>query len=1429
MIEPFPADFLHLLRALPRDDERPERPLKKLRLEAPETETLFVGRGALTISRDQPHLNVVDNRSFSRSHIGEYVTLSLSSSPQNSDEAAVSIVSRSGSPVNPLSVTIALPSGVLTAEASAIINAAGNDGLKRCQEAGLTSVFDVEVSHHEGRIDIHLSFELYWESRTHYHSPLGHQSYQTIRTVLDTFFPLDGKSAHDSAEWSPLDFYEAAYTPPKEDNTLESVDIPGMTSTLYPFQKRTLKWLLRREGVEWSKENPGSPSRLKRLGEESPDRLPLSFRRVRDLNGRECYLSDVFHLIATDLTHFRASEQFLKGGILAEEMGLGKTLEMIGLILLHPRPEQNPELNFDDPHAINPTGATLVVTPESLRRQWMDELSRHAPHLKIMNYAGCKVRDREEELSLVYELAEQDIVITTYSVLATELNYVLEPPARSRRHERKYYRTKSPLMQLLWWRVCLDEAQMIESGVSRAAEVAKLVPRVHAWGITGTPVKNAVQDLRGLLIFLRYEPFNFLTESWKDLTTRHKAVFRQLFHALALRHTKAAVRDEIKLPRQNRYVITVPFAAVEEQHYQSMFKEMTEDCDLDAQGTPVVMNWKPENYHDRMGTWLNRLRQAALHPEVLIRRLYGGTRNRPMRTVDEVLDAMIEQNERTIITEQRGYLMSRLTRGQLLENGPRVKEALAIWEKVRGEVAPIVDDFQKKLDNAIREASGGRVWAEGADGYELENETYSQEHQAGIAELRRKLRSILEVQHRAVFFCANAYFQIKENKDFTEPDSEEFKRLQGLEDEAYETAKTIRRKILAESYRKTEALRNRLSSRASEQSFTTIPELVVKKERGLESRSLIGQLEELYEILNQQADQLDEWREQVIQILLEPLVDEDEEGVERTGEEFADSTKLQDKLLAYVSVLRAAVADRQDAITGQINERVRHEMQMETANALDGTTSYGPLFLELKATRDRLKPDQAVSSMRGIISGLRQIKNRYFKEDANAGERQNLEAQVVNLHMLAIQKDMMAQTKAATAMESELELFTTTMNARVEYYRQLQAVSDSVLPYENGKDDRTMQGMQAAEDKLQQRLAAAESKHRYLVNLKETGSKSSEPRICVICQTPFVAGVLTICGHQFCKECMMLWFRAHRNCPVCKQHLKPSNLHDIVLKPQQLRIHAEAIDEGSSGGTEGNSAPGSSKHVQPSQSVIYTGFSPDKLEAIRNIDLDGPSFTTKVDNLVRHLLWLRQSDPGSKSIIYSSFSYFLLILENAFKRYRIGYTSITKPNGIKTFKEDPSIEVFILYARSHSSGLNLVNANHVFLCEPLLNTALELQAIARIDRIGQQHETTVWLYVIDGTVEESIYNLSVKRRIEHIGRMGKGKSQETTAAEFDMANALEMEQAPQLSRLIRKDGIGGEVVDKRDVWQCLFGQNLEPPQAGVPTEGGWSSISSEAV
>lgn len=281
----------------------------------------------------------------------------------------------------------------------------------------------------------------------------------------------------------------------------------------------------------------------------------------------------------------------------------------------------------------------------------------------------------------------------------------------------------------------------------------------------------------------------------------------------------------------------------------------------------------------------------------------------------------------------------------------------------------------------------------------------------------------------------------------------------------------------------------------------------------------------------------------------------------------------------------------------------------------------------------------------------------------------------------------------------------------------------------------------------------------------------------------------------------------HRNCPVCKKTLNQANIHDITLKPQELKVQSEAAP----GPSCGKSAEPKSAEPKSKSSAIYTEFSAEKLDEIRNIALQGPAFTTKVDNLARHLIWLRENtEGGAKSIVFSQYADFLSVLGHALGQHGIGYTSLDKPNGTTEFKENPTVEVFLLHARAHASGLNLTNASNVFLCEPLINTALELQAIARVHRIGQEQETTVWLYIIDGTVEESIYNLSVQRRMKHMHVGAQGQSRSISSAPvlqdeaIQAANSLELEQA-NLSKLMEKGRTQGEAVDQSDLWECLFG------------------------
>ena len=281
--------------------------------------------------------------------------------------------------------------------------------------------------------------------------------------VLDTCAPESLPEKTNS--WSPRDFYDNVYVPRSDSVAPAVLCSDQLQCKLYPFQKRAVRWLLWREGAVEAHEPPEEL-----LG------LPHGFLRTVDGDGRQCLISHFWGMATTDEQVPIGMSSEPKGGILAEEMGLGKTVEMIALMCLHKQgPVKQSPLNFPR------CSATLIITPPVILPQWKNELQGLAPSLSVFVYEGLRVEAGKcDHKSLLSQFKENDVVLTTYNILARELHYV-ETTDRSLRHQKKYERRLSPLTQIYWWRVVLDEAQMLESGVSNAAKIAKLIPREIAW------------------------------------------------------------------------------------------------------------------------------------------------------------------------------------------------------------------------------------------------------------------------------------------------------------------------------------------------------------------------------------------------------------------------------------------------------------------------------------------------------------------------------------------------------------------------------------------------------------------------------------------------------------------------------------------------------------------------------------------------------------------------------------------------------------------------------------------------------------------------------------------------------------------------------------------------------------------------------------
>jgi E3 ubiquitin-protein ligase SHPRH len=927
--------------------------------------------------------------------------------------------------------------------------------------------------------------------------------------------------------WIPQDFYGNAHVPSSNSWVCSQLHDDLLDCTLYPYQRRTVQFMLDREGAPI----PGntrmtSPSSSTTIFEPhtilDEDEAKISYSSQLDPEGRQIFVSQT---IGTVCRSFKATRA-VRGGILAEEMGLGKTLEMIALIMLHKPPEDERVGNFAKPFS----SATLIVTPNHLLEQWEDELSIHAPSLRVHTFGGYR-----RDISKLDEKGDNfDVLLCTYDTLARQFWYVNAGRDFTLRNEKKYLPQKNPLLERTWWRVCLDEAQMVDQGVSHAATVAKLIPRVNAWAISGTPFKSHVEDLRGLLLFLGYSPFHD-PKIWSRVD---KLTFKDIFGKIAIRHSKDRVRNELRLPPQKRIIVTVPFMAMEEQNYATLFRQMFEDCKFGSDGDPLNNEFYGDSQQtiDKMRSWLRRLRQTCLHPHVGTKnRRAIGSGEKPLRTVDEVLDAMIKGHFAHVVNHERTIIETLVQKGHAYafekENPERAKKSLLFYQMALDKVTDLVEQCesaQTKSSDDHHEDPARREKIEKGKG-----------KKRIVTSMRQNLRLALELQHTCHFFVATAHFQIKDNEELTVKDSEEFKQLEEKEIFHYEAAKVIRRQLLAESREEAEKFMQR------------VEELEPHKINIIDMSQSLGGLENIRsmekyiriaKILNEQASLLEKWQNRVRTILLQSLIDADKDQ-EQTGEEYEESTKVQDELYVMFQALRTVVADRQGFLTGRINYLTEHEAKeaIKAAQKDKDTNDASKMLLELLKDWEDLRPKPEHSSVRGVIGEQRSLltslewRRGGLREDRTTQSRVDSEINIVGENLRKLDAMLNAETKNLEALEKQLGIFRDCMNVRLTYYRRLQAISDAVQPFKEEFDEQLdrahLSTWNYKTTQSESQLSIHQSKLRFLQHLRDHATEEKS-RECIICQDTFENGVLTSCGHQYCKDCLKEWFSSHRTCPV---------------------------------------------------------------------------------------------------------------------------------------------------------------------------------------------------------------------------------------------------------------------------------------------------------
>ena len=106
--------------------------------------------------------------------------------------------------------------------------------------------------------------------------------------------------------------------------------------------------------------------------------------------------------------------------------------------------------------------------------------------------------------------------------------------------------------------------------------------------------------------------------------------------------------------------------------------------------------------------------------------------------------------------------------------------------------------------------------------------------------------------------------------------------------------------------------------------------------------------------------------------------------------------------------------------------------------------------------------------------------------------------------------------------------------------------------------------------------------------------------------------------------------------------------------------------------------------------------------------------------------------------------------------------------------KDSDYKVFILSTRAGGLGLNLTNANKVYMMEPQFNPAAEAQAVDRVHRLGQKRPVTIMRFIMEDSFEEKMLELQRKKKALADMTLGREKAskEETTKARLQELRSL---------------------------------------------------------
>ncbi|XP_047310877.1 ATP-dependent DNA helicase DDM1 isoform X2 [Impatiens glandulifera] len=327
-------------------------------------------------------------------------------------------------------------------------------------------------------------------------------------------------------------------------------------------------------------------------------------------------------------------------GILADQMGLGKTIQTIGF-LAHLKGN-----GLDGPY--------LVIAPLSTLSNWVNEIERFVPSIKVIIYHGNK-KERNEirRKHMPKEVGPNfPIVITSYEMASLDAKKVL-----------KHYK---------WKYLVVDEGHRLKNSKCLLVKQLKVLQVENKLLLTGTPLQNNLAELWSLLNFILPEVFESHEEfeSWFDLSGKYnneegsedieekrKAQVVAKLHAILRPFLLRRMKSEVEkmLPRKKEIIIYANMTEHQKNFQDHLVNKTLENYLSDKVEIGCGMK-------GRLNNLMIQLRKNCNHPDLLESAFNGSFDYPPVEQIVEqcgkfqllerLLEKLFAHNHKVLIFSQ---------------------------------------------------------------------------------------------------------------------------------------------------------------------------------------------------------------------------------------------------------------------------------------------------------------------------------------------------------------------------------------------------------------------------------------------------------------------------------------------------------------------------------------------------------------------------------------------------------------------------------------------------------------------------------------------------------------------------------------------------------------------------------------------------------